>query len=70
MCKSGNLIDEIIPKWNTKEQCGTVPPCHGRPEFVYPGCWHFDNSATSKFDDVLLEHGRLPHVRPLAVHPN
>ena len=37
-------------------------------EFVYPGCWHFDNGATSKFDDVLLEHGVLPHVLPLAVH--
>ena len=41
-----------------------------RPEFVYPGCWHFDNSATSKFDDVLLEHGGIPHVLPLAVHLN
>ena len=29
---------------------------------------HFDNSAISKFDDVLLEHGGLPHVLPLAVH--
>ena len=37
-------------------------------EFVYPGCWHFDNGAISKFDDVLLEHGGLPHVLPLAVH--
>ena len=26
----------------------------------------FDNGATSKFDDVLLEHGGLPHVLPLA----
>ena len=62
----------------TKEKCLTVIPCpypHWRPafgpsctEFVYPGCWHFDNSATSKFDDVLLEHGGLPHVLPLAVH--
>ena len=33
-----------------------------------PGCWHFDNGAKSRFDDVLLEHGRLPHVLPLAVH--
>ena len=47
---------------------------YGRPtfgpsctEFVYPGCWHFDNDATSKFDDVLLEHGGLPHVLPFAV---
>ena len=29
-------------------------------EFVYPGCWHFDNGETSKFDDVLLEHGGTP----------
>ena len=37
-------------------------------EFVYSGCWHFDKGATSKFDDVLLEHDGLPHVLPLAVH--
>ena len=24
--------------------------------------------VTSKFDDVLLEHGGLPHVLPLTVH--
>ena len=56
----------------------TVPPCpylHGRTEFgpsctvfVYTGCLHFDNGATSKFDDVLLEYGGLLHVLPLAVH--
>ena len=52
-----------------------MPLSHGRPtvgpsctEFFYPGCWHFDNGAISKFDDVLLEHGGLPHVLPLAVH--
>ena len=52
-----------------------VPCLHGRPtvrpsctEFVYPGCWHFDNGAIRKFDDLLLEHGGLPHVLPLAVH--
>ena len=29
------------------------------------------NNATSKFDDVLLDHdGGLPHVLPLAVHLN
>ena len=28
----------------------------------------FDNGATSKFDDVLLEHGGLTHVLPLAFH--
>ena len=60
------------------EQWLTVPPCsylHGRPafgpsctEFVYPGCWHFDNGATSKIDDVLTEHGGLLHVLPVAVH--
>ena len=37
-------------------------------QFVYPGCWHFDNGAISKVDNVLLEHGGLPHVLPLAVH--
>ena len=26
------------------------------------------NNVTSKFDDVPLEHGGLPHVLPLAVH--
>ena len=36
-------------------------------EFVYPGCWHFDNGATRKFDDVLLDHGGLPQVISLAV---
>ena len=41
------------------------PSCN---EFVHPGFWHFDNDAISKFDDVLLEHGGLPHVLPLAVH--
>ena len=39
-------------------------------EFVYFGCWHFDNGATSNFADVLLEHGGLPHVLPLAVYLN
>ena len=53
-------------------------PCsnlHGRPAFgpsctelVFPGCCHFDNGAISKIDDVLIEHGGLPHVLPLAVH--
>ena len=37
-------------------------------EFVYPQCWHFDNDATSKIDDVLIEHGGLLYVLPLAVH--
>ena len=27
-----------------------------------------DAGILSKFDDVLLEHGGLPHVLPLAVH--
>ena len=38
----------------------------GRPTFgsalnkyVYPGCSHFDNGATSKIDDVLFEHAGL-----------
>ena len=37
-------------------------------EFVYPGCWQFDNGATSKLDEVLIEHGELTQVLPLAVH--
>ena len=37
-------------------------------KFVYPECWHFDNDATSKIDDVLTEHGGLLHVLPLVVH--
>ena len=48
---------------------------HGRPafgpsctEFVFRECWHFDNDAKSKIDDVLTEHGGLLHVLPLAVH--
>ena len=32
-------------------------------EFVLPGCWHFDNGATSK-----IERGGLLHVLPLDVH--
>ena len=35
---------------------------------VYPRCWLYDYGVTSKFDDVLLEHCRLPHVLPLGVH--
>ena len=27
----------------------------------------FDNGGTGKIDDVLIEHGGLPHVLPLAV---
>ena len=64
----------------TKELCGTVPPCpclHGRWEtyiwfhpalnkYVYPGCSHFDNGATSKIDDVLFEHGGLLYILSLA----
>ena len=32
-----------------------------------PGCWHLENGATGRFDDVFLEHGGLPFV-PFAVH--
>ena len=39
-------------------------------EFVYHGCWHFDNDVISKIDDDLTEHGGLLHVLPLAVHLN
>ena len=54
-----------------------APYLHGRPafglsctEFVYPGCWHFNNSAKSKIDVVLNEQGGLLHVLPLTVHLN
>ena len=40
----------------------------GCTEFVYPGCWHFDNGAASKIDDVLTEHGGLPQVLILTFH--
>ena len=58
---------------NNVEQSSTVPYSQSTvgpscTEFVHPGCWHFDNGAISKFDNVLLEHGGLPHVLPLAVH--
>ena len=59
------LVNKIVA--TKKEHCWTVPPCtyqHWRPalnpsctEMFYPGCWHFDNGATSKVDDVLIEQG-------------
>ena len=36
-------------------------------EFVYPACWHIEIGATSKIDDVLIEHGVLTRVLPLTV---
>ena len=64
----------------SKEQPLTVTPCpypHWRPvfgssynEFVFPGCWHFDNGATSKIYDILTEHCGLLNVLPLAVPLN
>ena len=71
-------VDKVKPKvwsiWNSARLFHHVlfnmkpvfgPSC---TEFVFPECLHFDNDATSKNDDVLLEHGRLPNVLPLAVH--
>ena len=66
---------KVLLTYRLRSSVGPPYPClHGRPtfgpsytEFVYPGCWHFDNGAISKFDDVLLEHGGLPHVLPLIV---
>ena len=52
-----------LSTWNMGDLHG--PSC---TEFVYPECWHFDNGATSKFDNVLLDQGGLSHVLPLAVH--
>ena len=37
-------------------------------EFVCPAYWHTDIGATSKVDDVHIEHGLLPYVLPLTVH--
>ena len=39
-------------------------------EYVSPRCWHFDNGATSKIDDVLSEYGGLLNELSLAVHLN
>ena len=71
-------LDKVKPKLWFKYW--TAPPCsylHGRPEFgpyctefVYPGCWHFDNGATREINDVLTEHNGLSHVLPLTVHLN
>ena len=62
-------------KYSLQIDQGIDQDLHWRPtfspsctEFVYPGCWHFDNGATSKFVDDLLEHGGLPHVISLVVH--
>ena len=69
-------VDKVKPKgwfkFSLQIDLGVVWDCSTMTlstwEFVYPRCWHFDNGATSKFDVVLLEHGRLPHVLPLALH--
>ena len=37
-------------------------------EFFDLLCWDFDSGAICKIDDVLIKHGGLPHVLPLAVH--
>ena len=68
------MVSVLLIDW----QCWTVTPskyphwspafCPSCNEFVYPGCWHSDNGATSKIDHVLIEHGGPPHVLPLAVH--
>mgnify|MGYP007015539174 CR=1 FL=1 len=47
----------IYPHW--RPLFGT-----SRTEFVYPRCCNFDNGATSKIEDVLTEHGELPHFLP------
>ena len=54
----------FLSKWESGRPAFD-PSC---TEFVYPGCLHFDNGATSKIDDVLTEHGGLLHVPPLTVH--
>ena len=66
-CQS-QLFKMIILEWMLSETSGScycsVVVC---TTFVYPGCGHFDKGATRKIDDVLIEHGGLPHVLPLAV---
>ena len=50
---------------------GDGRPIFGLPalnKYVYPGCSHFDNGATSKIDDILFEDGRLLYILPLAAH--
>ena len=59
-----------------KSYGSTVAPCPNPylqefgpscTEFVYPRFWHFDNGATSKIDDVPLEHGGIPSCCPLVI---
>ena len=38
--------------------------------FVYLECWHFNNGASGKIDEVLNEDGRLRHVLLHAVQLN
>ena len=48
-----SLRDDLsTPYKSTKEEWipSFGPSC---TEFVFPGCWHFDNGATIKIDDVL-----------------
>ena len=45
----------------------SLPSC---TKFVFPECWHLDNDATSKIDDVFTKNGGLLHVLHLAVHLN
>ena len=54
-----------LPRFSGYQTRETGPSC---TEFVYSECWHFDNDATSKIDDVLTEHGGLLLALPLAVH--
>ena len=42
--------------------------CPSCTKFVHPGFWHFENSSTSKIDDIPIEYVGLPHALPLAVH--
>ena len=60
----------------SKEECGTVLP-YPCLHLVHPalnlfvldaGILILVQRATSKYDDVLLDHGGLPYVLPLAVH--
>ena len=55
------------PKLDLGSIRSSLRDCLSTP-YRLTGCGHFDKGATSKIDDVLIEHGGLPHDLPLAVH--
>ncbi len=39
--------------------------CHNCFEFVFPGCWHFENGVRRVSEDVLLDSDGLALAVPL-----